>query len=80
MVLAGVARFGRSFSTSLADCWKVGVYMSNALECSCGGKFNAFVENGAIQSKPIQGVMRGVVGQTSSLHYYYVAFIVLTYY
>jgi hypothetical protein len=55
MVLVGVARFERSFSTSLMECWNVVVQLSDSLlECSCGGKFNAIVEDGAIQWKPVQ--------------------------
>jgi hypothetical protein len=54
MVLARVARFGWSFSTTLTECWKVGVQLSDSLKCSCRGKFNAIEEDGAIQSKPVQ--------------------------
>jgi hypothetical protein len=54
MVLAGIARFGRSFSTSMTGGWKIGVQLSDALEGNCGGKFNAIMEDGAIQSKPVQ--------------------------
>jgi hypothetical protein len=53
MVLAGVARFGRSFSTSLTDGWLEDVYLTDALEGICGGKFNAIMEDGAIQLKPV---------------------------
>jgi hypothetical protein len=41
MVLAGIARFGWSFSTSLMDGWEIGAHLSDTLEGSCVGEFNA---------------------------------------
>jgi hypothetical protein len=62
MVLAGIARFGWSFSTSLSDGWEMGVHLSDTLEGSCVGKLNAIEEDGAVHSKPIKRSMRGVFG------------------
>jgi hypothetical protein len=61
MVLAGIARFGRLFITSLTDDWKIFVHRSNTLDCCCSGKFDAFVENGAVHAEPIQGDVGRIV-------------------
>jgi hypothetical protein len=53
MVLAGIAGFGRAFITSLADCWKVGIHLTDALKRSCGCKFDTIVEDGVIHAKPV---------------------------
>jgi hypothetical protein len=48
-VLAGVAQFGWLLVTHLTDGGKVSVHMLDALKCSCGGKFDTIVEDGASQ-------------------------------